>query len=383
MHRGGSNCEFDPIERNTRRQVFWSIYVLEKILCSILGRPTVIDDAEMKMRLPDASMLEQQSMSAELLDITFEIAQMSYRIRQRAYFDPTTAEERSPALPVAISLLRECDNFHSRIPRYLLPDLNSSAPPSQRINVLLLHVYYYYTRCIVSRDFLIQKVERDISYLENKLPPISEDWDTTFALGEDCVESAYQSIRCIMAGQDFGLISYSHIDLFFVFHSVLIVCADFLARPGEQRVSHKDKERKEMVRAMLDHVRGMKTLAPTYITLNRIAVQFAAITGVYEEPVVPDDTPGQTSGPSPENHAGSGHDSIMSNVETLDFEEDWFASATTNLGLDFFDLNQLTGGLPLGAQSGGAAFPVYVQPMINQVDDWTARTLRGIHNFDK
>lgn len=343
----------------------------------------MIDDVEMKMRLPDASMSEQQSMSGEFMVVTFEVARMSYRMRQRAYFDSRTAEERSPTLPIAVSLLRECDEFHSKLPRYLMPDFSSPPPTAQRAKILLLHVYYYYTRCIVTRDFLIQKVERDISYMENRLPPISEDWDTTFTLSEDCVESAYQSIRCIMAGQDLGLIGYSYIDLFFVIHSVLIICADFLARPKEQQISPKDRERQDSARTVLDHVRGMKRLAPTYITLKRIAMQFAGMTGVYEEPISSETLPSQTSGGmSPEQQSASGHDSIMSNVaETSDFEEDWFASATTNLGLDFFDLNQITGVAPTPGQPGEAAFPGYGQPMVNQVDDWTTRTLRGMHNI--
>jgi hypothetical protein len=95
MHRDGSNREFDPIERNTRRQVWFSIYILEKILCSVLGRPSVIDDSEMTMRLPDASMLEQQSVSAAFMERTFQISQMSYRMRQRAYFDVRTAEGKT------------------------------------------------------------------------------------------------------------------------------------------------------------------------------------------------------------------------------------------------------------------------------------------------
>jgi proline utilization trans-activator len=383
MHRGSSNNEFDSIERNTRRQVWWSTYFLEKILCGILGRPTVIDDVEMKMKLPDASMSEQQSMSGDYMAVCFDVTQISYRIRQRAYFDSNTAEERSPTLSVAVKLLRECDHFHSKLPQYLLPDFSSTAPTPKRAKVLFLHAYYYYTRCIVTRDFLIQKVERDISYMENRLPPMSEDWDTTFALSEDCVESAHQSLRCIMAGHENGVIVYSYIDLFFVIHSVLIICADFLARPKEQQISAKDRERQGVVRAMLDYVRGLKKLAPTYIILKRVAMQFAGMTGVYEEPAGSESLPSQASGgTSPERMSASGRDSVMSNAaETSDFEEDWFASATNDLGLDFFDLNQVPGVAPTPpGQAGDAACPGYDQPMVNQVDDWTARTLRGMHN---
>jgi proline utilization trans-activator len=106
MHRDATNLEFEPIERNTRRQVWWSIYSFERILCSILGRPTVIDDREMSMKIPDASMLEQKSMSAEFMASALEIIGMSYTIRQRAYFDSNTAEERSPSLAMAESRMQ-------------------------------------------------------------------------------------------------------------------------------------------------------------------------------------------------------------------------------------------------------------------------------------
>ncbi|KAH7406004.1 fungal-specific transcription factor domain-containing protein [Phaeosphaeria sp. MPI-PUGE-AT-0046c] len=381
LHRNGSNSEFDPIERNTRRQVWWSVYILEKILCSVLGRPTVIDDREMTLRLPDGSMLDQQGVTAEFMDCAFELVQMSYRIRQRAYFDSNTGEERSPPLGLAVSLLREIEDFHSRLPGHLLTTTPLPLSPGQRVKNLLLHVYYYYSRCIITRDFLIQKVERGLSLMENKLPPISEDWETTYILSEDCVESAHQSIRCMMAGLDLGSIGYSWFDLFFVFHSVLIVCADFLARPQGQSDSPKDKERKDMVRAMLDRVNSLKKQAPAYGILSRIAMQFATLTGVYNPVDDPGGSLGHTVDPSPEPRTASVHDSVMSSlVETSDFEEDWFASATTNLGLDFFDLNQVQeGGAPM--QPANTAYTSYLQPITQQVDDWTERTLRGSHDL--
>jgi proline utilization trans-activator len=131
---------------------------------------------------------------------------------------------------------------------------------------------------------------------------------------------------------------------------------------------------------MLDHVRGMKKQAPTYSILSHIAMQFADITGIYDQPGNAEGTLSQTSDPSPEPRAASVHDSVMSSlVENSDFQEDWFASATANLGLDFFDLNHIPGALPL--QPSDTAYPGYIEPMVNQVDDWTTRTLRGVHSL--
>jgi separase len=110
-------------------------------------------------------------------------------------------------------------------------------------------------------------------------------------------------------------------------------------------------------------------------------MQFAIFTGVYHEsPAGSEGATSLTHDLSPEPGSASAHGSVASNpVEPADYEEDWFASATTNLGLDFFDLNHVTAEVV--AQPTDATYPTYVQPMVNPVDDWTDRTLRGMHNI--
>lgn len=384
LHRDATNIEFDPIERNTRRQVWWSIYSFERILCSILGRPTVIDDREMSMKIPDAPMIEQRSMSAEFMAYSFEIIRLSYTIRQRAYFDSKTAEERTPSLAMAEDLMRECNSFIRTIPPDLSLNYLPTISPEERARVLLLHIYYYYTRCIVSRDFLVKKVESNIAVYSQKKPvDYTDDLSRTLALSEDCVESAYQSLRCIMNGTDLGMIGYSWLDLFFVFHSVLIVCADFLARPSNQQDTARDVERKDMVRVTLNHVRGMKHAA-TYRILSKIATQFASITGVAEDyDASADAFSGQDEGEKVDDpQAVLDRDETSHNLaEVLDVQEDWFANATSSLGLDFFDLQEGSNTLPLHTEPPAYPEMYGAQPSTNEVDDWTARTLRGMHTL--
>jgi hypothetical protein len=334
------------------------------------------------MKIPDAPMLEQKSMSAEFMAYAFEIIRMSYTIRQRAYFDSNTAEERTPSVAMAESLIRECNSFFRTIPPNLSLDYLPTIPPEQKARILLLHVYYYYTRCIVSRDFLIQKVERNIAYLGREPIPYTEEMSKILTLSEDCVESAHQSIRCIMEGAHLGMIGYSWLDLFFVFHSILIVCADFLARPRDQQDTAKDIERKEMVRVMLNHVRGMK-FAAAYNTLGKIAIQFASITGVAEEHRFTRVTlSGQGAGPGLEHGAVFGRDEMSNTlVEISDIQEDWFENAMSSLGLDFFGPHEGPDTLPLYADPPAHPGLYGTQPSTNEVDDWTARTLRGMHTL--
>jgi hypothetical protein len=230
---------------------------------------------------------------------------------------------------------------------------------------------------------LIKKVESNIAYLEEKDVSASEELSRTLTLSEDCVESAHQSLQCIIAGADLGIIGYSWLDLFFVFHSVLIVCADFLARPKGYQDTAKDIERKEVVRVMLNHVRGMK-LALTYKTLGRIAMQFASITGVVVEQTSPENImAGQEGGDQIDEQEAAlgGGETAHILAEISDVREDWFANATSSLGLDFFELHESQGALPL--QAGQPSYPeLYgAQTSNSEVDDWTAQTLRGMHTL--
>lgn len=318
-------------------------------------------------------------MSVDFMRLIFELCRMSYTIRQRAYFDKATAEERSPTTDVAEALLRECDNFFATIPPHLSLDL-SSVPPEQRARILLLHIYYYHMRCIVTRDFLIQKVERFISHLEKKSYPYSEDWGKILQLSEDCVDSAHKTVQCIMtiSKLDLDLICYSFVDLFIVFQSILIVCADFLARPKEQHDAPKDTERKEMICAVLNHVQSIRKVAPTYSILREISLQFAGITGVTKEPITPNALLGQTH--NTQSSASRLMPAAIGDLYMSDVQEDWFTSATKKLGLDFFDLNQGVSAtvttMPLNPET--ASYQGYATNT-NEVEDWTARALKGNH----
>jgi proline utilization trans-activator len=223
-------------------------------------------------------------------------------------------------------------------------------------------------------------MERNIANFEGKPLPYSEEVPRILALSEDCVESAHQSIRCIMECGPLGIIGVSWLDLFFVFHSVLIVCADFLARPTNQRDTAKDIERKEMVRVMLDHIRGTK-LAATYNILGKIAIQFASITGVAEEPGISREQSGHRLLDVDDQTAVGRDETSQILGEISDIQEDWFANATSSLGLDFFDLQEGPDTLTLHAVPPTYPELYGTQPNTSEVDDWTARTLRGMHSL--
>lgn len=382
IHREGTNAEFNPIERNTRRLVWWSLYIFEKILCIILGRPSCIDDAEVSARVPDENMLENKEMPSDLMEKGYEIVKLSCQITRRSYWSEEFQGQCAPSITIAKELLKELDDWYGTLPHHL--HIDSAVFPRQRRGILLLHVFYFYMRCIVTRSFLTQKVERNICRLEDKPFTPSDDLDQVLALAEDCIVSACKSIQCLNIVADMGFLNgVSWIDVLFVLHAVLIVCADFLARPKDQPESREDTQRKASVRAILHSVRAIK-LAPTYNILSQIAFQFASITGASDEPYPPCKTPGESGilSPTPQPQPFTGHGLEQSLIDVSNSTHEWYESELANASWDFFDLATRNNASAMNSyfttHPGG-----FVDPgaATGDVDDWAARTLRGMHGI--
>jgi hypothetical protein len=103
------------------------------------------------------------------------------------------------------------------------------------------------------------------------------------------------------------------------------------------------------------------------------------MTGVYDERPATRESSGQaydpSTGPPSDNEDDSDHITIS------DVQEDWFASAATNLGLDFFDLGQGASSGPAAAHAANATYTPYQKSKASEVDDWTTNTLRGMHTM--
>lgn len=136
MHREGTNAEFDPIERHTRRLVWWSLHTFEKVLSIILGRPSCIDDTEVSTRIPDENMLERLEVPPGFLHKSLDIAKLSYQIRKRAYWSVEAVGDLMPPVTTAKTLLKELDDWKARLPVHL--EIDYPHFPKQRRAMLLL-----------------------------------------------------------------------------------------------------------------------------------------------------------------------------------------------------------------------------------------------------
>lgn len=387
MHRDGTSLEFDPIERNVRRRVWWTIYTFEKNLCVILGRPSAIDDNEVCANLPDETMLDSSDCPPDYSDHSLRLTKISSRIKRLIYAVPSASGnyEETPTITTAKELLKELDCWHCALPQHLRPEWNSMLQ-KQRRAVLLLHVYYHHSRSLVCRPFLIKKVDQDISRLEQKSQPSTDLVGYVYSLSQDCATAAHSAIEYLHKLAVLGLLDGTGwLDVYYIYHGVLILCLDFLARPRDQVDSPDDLARKAAVRTILNATRSLK-LAPTYRILAQVAAQFAGIVGIAEDIAASEQaTTEHIVHISPVSREQLSHivPDSRAQVDVSNIVSDWFQHDASSMSWDFFDI-----GAHMGVHSASldeisvpyAGTFAEADLALNEVDDWAARALSGMNN---
>ncbi|KAF2691618.1 hypothetical protein K458DRAFT_381464 [Lentithecium fluviatile CBS 122367] len=367
LHRERLNAEFETVERTTRRIVWWSIYTFERILSNIHGRPSCIDDAEVSVQYESATMLENESVFPEFTKHGYGICKLSYEVRIKAYRQHGSNQDQTPSIAQAKAILKELDDWYGALPAHLRSE--GPLPNAQKKAVLVFQNYYLYTRSIITRDYLIQKVERRVSRLEPHQPSrTSEDFDSeeALALAEDCLDSACQSLRCLSAANELGFLSgVLRLDALYVHHATLIICA---ARSKDHLDSQKDMERKAAVGRVLGSTQ-QKYLAPAYNVLSKMAFQFAEITGVtdgvHPPPLTTAETDLYPTGPYPTPVAVEDQTYGM-----VDPTRHWFDNETTYTPWNFFDMSMQNSTVPVHDPLAYSGY--FMDSTVDDLDDWTA-----------
>ena len=258
MHREEVHSELHLMERSARKITWWTLHIFEKFLCILLGRPSCIDDAEVTTEFDNDSRLDDSLIALDYRIHGPELMKLSYQIMREAH--PTTLTQ-TPSVELTNKLLRQLDEWYSTVPVQCRVD--SSFPKGGERPSLLVHLVYLYTRCVITRGFVVQKVEEDILRFEDKPSSESAQLVAVAALREDCLNSALETLQHLSETTELGqLQDHLCLRIFHLFHAVLIICVDFLARPRHQKDSPKDIERKIAVRESLRSTRP-EYLPPT------------------------------------------------------------------------------------------------------------------------
>lgn len=283
MHRGGTSGGFDDLEREIRKRVWWTTYTFEQNQCAILGRPCAIDDTEVKVDFPNELLLDG-SLSVPLgyIEYSVRLTKLMSEVRRRIYTpSSSTKHGDSVKIGVAIQFLMDLDSWHNSLPVHLQLDYPSHPPKHYRA-VLLLHIHFRHTQALVTRPFLLRKVNVQLARRLGKHVRSQdldkEELDLSHSCGTFSRKGAVLLHELLTTGLFDGI---AWMDAYYVYHTVFVLALDFLARPWDDVETSEDAARKKAVRDITSALQTTK-LCPTFKILTRVSTQLSKIVGIID-----------------------------------------------------------------------------------------------------
>jgi hypothetical protein len=287
MHREGANVGFDSLEQNIRKQIWWTVYVFEKNLCIILGRPSAIEDSEITITYPEEA-IESSIGLPGLTAVTASLTRLAFRAKQQIY---NPSDVRSPSDGDALTslakvLLQDFKVWYDSLPAHLRVGRNA-VHVQQRRAVLLLDILYHHARALVTRPFLISRVNKQIDMVEQKdasqAHPNSMS-DDAVRLADQCVADAHAVVAQGSHLYKEGLLNgMGWLDVYYIYQSCFIISLNFIPQLADIPESPENQARKAAVDEILTALATLP-LAPTFRTLIQVGSQFASLVGAMRDP---------------------------------------------------------------------------------------------------
>lgn len=257
MHRDSITGGFDPVERELRRRIWWTLFGFEQDLCLTLGRPSAIADLEeVSVGLPNEALMDGiSSVPPSHLKHSLQLTKMSHEIRknliavaciagtpksrgQANHVDRISQQERN--MQATKSLLERLDDWCHNLPQELGLQRYVAGTNYYRA-VHLLHLNYNHYKQVLTRSYLLQEIE---SRLENANGPrdasrVAETADEK-AMSNTCLESALQTVVILenlrQANQLDGV---TWQDYYYAYHSGILLLVSIL--PGQLQGHHQSR----------------------------------------------------------------------------------------------------------------------------------------------
>ncbi|XDG02730.1 hypothetical protein ABKA04_002345 [Annulohypoxylon sp. FPYF3050] len=188
MHRESSSDLFEPVERQLRKRVWWTLYGYEQFLCCSLGRPSAIDDKEMDVGIPDEEYLDTNLLPSHYVEHEAQLNMLLAAIR-RGIFDPSYVPRKMHVR--ALEFLNTLSGWEDALPKGLGPAAFTASLDgnfNQRRSSMLLHVQYYHALTFLTRPFLLDTIQSSCNR-----EPLGPDECRIRGLSKVCLTAA---MRC-------------------------------------------------------------------------------------------------------------------------------------------------------------------------------------------
>lgn len=159
LHQEVSDKDINSQTRTHRRQVWWSTYSMERLLCVTSGHPLSIQDEDIDVLLPDAKSKDDNQPSSTL-GLYTELSRIQGIIGERIY---RKKQKSGPDLSASVQhIMKRLSDWFEGLPESIRanpPD--SGLPPSREVVSMYLH--YYHCINMTARPILLYAVQRQLA----------------------------------------------------------------------------------------------------------------------------------------------------------------------------------------------------------------------------
>ncbi|GFZ47006.1 hypothetical protein JCM24511_04232 [Saitozyma sp. JCM 24511] len=280
LHRDGDTAHFDPVERNIRRMVWWTLYEFEQMVSLILGRPACTDSIDMSARMPDEDFVDGIDRPPGYVAQVVALMEQATRVRRfvasisSSWDQPQTLLD---ACSCANDLNHNLNRWQGSLPPHLQPQAYSATNRHRRA-VLLLHVMFEHIRSVLGRPFLLCRVNQEVESQSGTCPPVPQPVQQLALLAEQAGKMSLGRLHDLATQK--LLDSRVWIDMFYLHHAIYILCVPYLSRAVDADPLSPDIRR--LIKETMAAVEAM-IVAPTYRLLLRMAAQIAFAVGLGPE----------------------------------------------------------------------------------------------------
>jgi hypothetical protein len=217
LHREDNALIFSKVESKVRRNLWRTLYILDRFLSAALGRPTAISDEDCSdgsLDAPEKSFeTEDERISSLALDAAVKTCHVIGDTLRRVY------SKRKISTAIAQEIAQKLDSWNGS----LNPDLhwrqsrNHAATPSCGIATVHTNLLHCHSIMLLTRPFFLYILKAGITH---KPPHVSQRMET---FAQTCVEAAQHSLFIAQAAMDASYLPQCNPFIMYVYaiHKVL------------------------------------------------------------------------------------------------------------------------------------------------------------------
>lgn len=204
LHREEDHVIFSPRQSKVRRNLWRTLYVLDRFLSASLGRPVAIADDDCSENALDAPEIVFETESERIISAALDASVKTCRIIGATLKE--VYSKRKISITVAQDIAEKLEDWNGQLHNALHWRCGSMSPtsPSHGIAILQVNLLHCHSVILLARPFFLYILKAGVTHKPSRLSQRMESF------AKSCVEAAQHSLTIAQTALDTGCLSQSN-----------------------------------------------------------------------------------------------------------------------------------------------------------------------------